>query len=52
VPAHPARRQIVTVIIDLTPIHNGTGPSRQIDMIEGRSKQAVKQWLADRHEAW
>ena len=38
----------VTVIIDLTPIRNGTGPARLLDMVEGRSKQAVKQWLADR----
>jgi transposase len=42
----------VTVIIDLTPIRNGTGPARLLDMVEGRSKQAVKQWLADRSAAW
>ncbi|MGE5502674.1 MAG: ISL3 family transposase [Ignavibacteriales bacterium] len=42
----------VTVIIDLTPIRNGTGPARLLDMVEGRSKQAVKQWLADRPEPW
>ena len=42
----------VTVIIDLTPIRNGTGPARLLDMVEGRSKQAVKQWLADRPTAW
>ena len=42
----------VTVIIDLTPIRNGTGPARLLDMVEGRSKQAVKQWLADRPESW
>jgi transposase len=42
----------VTVIIDLTPIRNGTGPARLLDMVEGRSKQAVKQWLADRPAAW
>ena len=40
----------VTVTIDLTPIRNGTGPARLLDMVEGRSKQAVKQWLADRPE--
>ena len=28
----------VTVIIDLTPIRDGTGPSRLLDMVEGRSK--------------
>ena len=42
----------VTVIIDLTPIRNSTGPARLLDMVEGRSKQAVKQWLADRPEPW
>jgi transposase len=42
----------VTVIIDLTPIRDGTGPARLLDMVEGRSKQAFKQWLADREEAW
>ena len=42
----------VTVIIDLTPIRDGTGPARLLDMVEGRSKQAFKTWLADRDEAW
>ena len=42
----------VTVIIDLTPIREGSGSSRLLDMIEGRSKQVFKQWLADRPQAW
>lgn len=42
----------VTVIIDLTPIRDGTGPSRLLDMVEGRSKQAFKAWLAERPQAW
>lgn len=42
----------VTVIIDLTPVRDGTGPARLLDMIEGRSKQAFKTWLAERDEAW
>jgi transposase len=42
----------VTVIIDLTPIRDQTGPARLLDMVEGRSKQAFKQWLADREESW
>ena len=42
----------VTVIIDLTPIHNGTGAARLLDMVEGRSKQAFKQWLAARPQDW
>jgi len=42
----------VTVIIDLTGIRDGTGPSRLLDMVEGRSKQAFKTWLADRPQTW
>jgi transposase len=42
----------VTVIIDLTPIRDGTGPARLLDMIEGRSKQAFKTWLAQRPAVW
>jgi hypothetical protein len=42
----------VTVIIDLTPIRCGTGPSRLLDMVPGRSKQALKAWLAARPQAW
>jgi transposase len=42
----------VTVIIDLTGIRDGTGPARLLDMVEGRSKQAFKTWLAERDEPW
>jgi transposase len=42
----------VTVIIDLTGIRDGTGPSRLLDMVEGRSKQVFKTWLAERPQAW
>jgi transposase len=42
----------VTVIIDLTGIRDGTGPARLLDMVEGRSKKAFKQWLAARPQAW
>ena len=42
----------VTVIIDLTPVRDGTGPARLLDMVEGRSKQAFQQWLADRPQDW
>ncbi|GLY19565.1 ISL3 family transposase [Kineosporia sp. NBRC 101677] len=44
--------KFVTVIIDLTPVRAGTGPSRLLDMVEGRSKQAFKQWLSDRDPSW
>ena len=42
----------VTVIIDLTPIRDGTGSSRLLDMVPGRSKAAFKAWLAARPQAW
>jgi transposase len=42
----------VTVIIDLTPIRDGTGPARLLDMVQGRSKQAFKTWLSEREESW
>jgi transposase len=42
----------VTVIIDLTGIRDSTGPARLLDMVEGRSKQAFKTWLAERPQAW
>ena len=42
----------VTVIIDLTPAREKTGPARLLDMVEGRSKAVFKQWLADRPKEW
>jgi transposase len=42
----------VTVIIDLTPVHDRKGPARLLDMVEGRSKQAFKQWLGERPDTW
>ena len=35
----------VTVVIDLTPVRDGTGPARLLDMVPGRSKQVFKTWL-------
>ena len=42
----------VTVVIDLTPVQDDTGPSRLLDLVEGRSKAVFKTWLADRPQAW
>jgi len=42
----------VTVIIDLTGIRDGTRPARLLDMVQGRSKQAFKKWLAERPQDW
>ncbi len=35
----------VTVVIDLTPVRDGIGPARLLDMVPGRSKQVFKTWL-------
>jgi transposase len=35
----------VTVVIDLTAVRDGEGPARLLDMVEGRSKKAFKDWL-------
>ena len=42
----------VTEIIDLTPVRENTGPARLLDMVEGRSKQTFKTWLAQRPKTW
>ena len=42
----------VTVIIDLTPVRDGAGTARLLDMIDGRSKPVFKTWLAARDKAW
>jgi len=42
----------VTVVIDLTPVRDRTGPARLLDMVEGRSKQVFKTWLEARPQAW
>ncbi|QZE24957.1 ISL3 family transposase [Brevibacterium casei] len=42
----------VTVIIDLTPVREGTGPARLLDMVEGRSKPVFQDWLAARPQQW
>ena len=44
--------KFVTVIIDLTPIRDGTGASRLLDMVEGRSKAVFKTWLDDQTAAF
>jgi transposase len=41
-----------STVIDLTGTRAGTGPLRLLDMGEGRSKQALRQWLAAREQCW
>jgi transposase len=42
----------VTVIIDLTPVLDGTGQARLLDLVPGRSAAALKTWLADQTPAF
>ena len=43
----PGEDGYVTVIIDLTPVLEGTGRARLLDLVPGRSAAALKTWLAD-----
>ena len=36
----PYGDKYVTVILDVTPVHDRSGPSRLLDMVPGRSKRA------------
>lgn len=42
----------VTVIIDLTPVRDRSGPARLLDVVPSRSKKVLKTWLAARGESW
>ena len=42
----------VTVILDLAPVHDRSGPSRLLDMVPGRSKRVFKTWLASQPDTW
>jgi transposase len=36
----------VTLVIDLTPTHDRSGPARLLDLVPGRSAAALRSWLA------
>jgi len=42
----------VTVIIDLTPVRDRSGPARLLDVVPGRSKKVLKTWLSQRDQDW
>ena len=48
----PYGDRCVTVILDLTPIRDRSGPSRLLDMIPGRSKKVFKTWLSSQPDTW
>ena len=48
----PYQDRYVTVILDLTPIRERSGPCRLLDMVPGRSKKVFKTWLASQPDTW
>ena len=48
----PYGDKFVTVILDVTPIRDRSGPSRLLDMVPGRSKKVFKTWLASQPDTW
>jgi len=42
----------VTVIVDLTPVLEGSGRARLLDLVPGRSAAALKSWLANQTAAF
>ena len=45
-PRRHATDGFVTVIIDLTPVHDRSGPARLHDVVAGRSATALASWLS------
>jgi transposase len=53
--AHTRRRDqdgYVTVIVDLTPVLEGTGRARLLDLVPGRSAAALTTWLTQQDQAF
>lgn len=48
----PYGDKYVTVILNVTPIRDRSGPSRLLDTVPGRSKQVFKTWLASQPDTW
>ena len=42
----------VTVVIDLTPVRDRSGPARLLDVAPDRSKKVLKTWLSQRDQDW
>lgn len=40
----------VTVLVDITPVVDDTGPSRLLDMVPGRSAAVLSTWLGEREQ--
>lgn len=45
---HTSADNFVTILVDLTPAMDGTGPSRLLDVRQGRSAKVLATWLSHR----
>ena len=45
---HRGGDKYATVIVDLTPVRDRTGPARLLDVVQGRSTRVLSSWLAAR----
>ena len=49
-PAQPSN--LVTILVDLTPLVDGRGPARLLDIRPGRSAQVLSSWLQEREPSF
>ena len=49
---HRGGDKYATVIVDLTPVRDHTGPARLLDVVQGRSTRVLSSWLAARPQEW
>src|SRR5690625_1359196 len=48
----PGKETYATILVDLTPVIEGSGPSRLLDVRPGRSKKVLATWLKERTQAF
>ena len=49
---HRGGDKYATVIVDLTPVRDHTGPARLLDVVQGRSTRVLSSWLAACPQEW
>ena len=49
---HLTIARVCEVITGLTPIRDGTGPARLLDMVQGRSEQVFRTWTGEQDTSW
>ena len=49
---HRGGDRYATVIVEVTPVRDHTGPARLLDVVQGRSKHVLSSWLAACPQEW